>query len=86
MDFNVVLGAGVALLVAFYLLRALSKPLASLGKIALRSAAAFAIIWAVNVVGRYFGFHMGLNLLSAFTVGLLGIPGAALLVAVKYLI
>jgi hypothetical protein len=29
---------------------------------------------------------MGLNLLSALTVGVFGIPGAALLLAVKYLI
>lgn len=86
MDLNVVLGAGVALIVAFYLLKALSRPLAGLGKIALRSAVTLAVIWAINVVGHYFGFHMGLNLFSALTVGVLGIPGAALLLAVKYLI
>ncbi|MGI6633333.1 MAG: pro-sigmaK processing inhibitor BofA family protein [Bacillota bacterium] len=86
MDLNVVLGAGVALIVIYYLLKALSRPLAGLGKVALRSAVAFAVIWAVNVIGHYFGFHMGLNLLSALTVGVFGIPGAALLLAVKYLI
>ena len=86
MDLNVVLGAGVALIVIYYLLKALSRPLAGLGKVALRSAVAFAVIWAVNVIGHYFGFHMGLNLLSALTMGVFGIPGAALLLAVKYLI
>jgi inhibitor of the pro-sigma K processing machinery len=86
MDLNVVLGAGVALIVIYYLLKALSRPLAGLGKVALRSAVAFAVIWAVNAIGHYFGFHMGLNLLSALTVGVFGIPGAALLLAVKYLI
>jgi inhibitor of the pro-sigma K processing machinery len=86
MDLNVVLGAGVALIVIYYLLKALSRPLAGLGKVALRSAVAFAVIWAANVIGHYFGFHMGLNLLSALTVGVFGIPGAALLLAVKYLI
>jgi inhibitor of the pro-sigma K processing machinery len=86
MDLNVVLGAGVLLVVAYYLVKALSKPLAGLGKIALRSVVALAVIWAVNIIGQYFGFHMGMNLVSALTVGVLGIPGAALLLAVKYLI
>ncbi len=86
MDLNVVLGAGVLLVVAYYLVKALSKPLAGLGKIALRSVVALVVIWAVNIVGHYLGFHMGLNLVSALTVGVLGIPGAVLLLAVKYLI
>lgn len=86
MDLNIVLGAGVALIVAYYLLKALSKPLIGLGRIALRGAVAFCVIWGVNVIGQYFGFHMGMNLVSALTVGVLGIPGAVLLLAVKYLI
>ncbi len=86
MDLNVLLGIGVAAIVGLYLLRALSQPLAQLGKVALRSGVAFFIIWAVNVVGAFVGFHMGLNLVSALTVGFLGAPGAVLLLAVKYLV
>ncbi len=86
MELNVLLGIGVAVIVGLYLLRALSQPLTQLGKVALRSAVAFCVIWAVNVVGGFVGFHMGLNLVSALTVGFLGVPGAALLLAVKYLI
>ena len=85
MDLNLILGIGVACLVGFYLLKALSRPLADLGRLLLRSAVAFCIIWAVNIVGGFVGFHIGLNLVSALTVGLLGMPGAALLLAVKYL-
>lgn len=86
MDLNAVLGAGVLLIVAYYLVRALSRPLAGLGRIALRSGAALVLIWAANAIGQYFGFHMGMNLVSALTIGVLGVPGAALLIAVKYLI
>lgn len=85
-NLNVVLGIGISALVLFYVVRALSRPLADLGRLLLRSAAAFAVIWAVNVAGGFVGFHMGLNLLSALTVGLFGVPGIALLMAVKYLI
>lgn len=86
MDINLVLGTIVAVVVLYYLIRALAKPLAGLGKILLRSAVAFCGIWAVNVVGAFFGFHMGLNLISALTVGIFGAPGIALLLAVKYLV
>lgn len=86
MNVNVLLGVGVAGLVAFYLVKALSRPIVDLGKLLLRSAVAFGVIWAVDTAGGFLGFHLGLNLVSALTVGLLGVPGAALLVAVRYLI
>ncbi len=86
MDINLILGIGVACLVVFYLLKALSRPLANLGKLLMRSAVAFCVMWAVNVVGGFFGFHIGLNLISALTVGLFGVPGIALLLAVRYLV
>lgn len=83
---NLVLGVAVAGIVGFYLIKALSRPIADLGRMLLRSAAAFCAIWAVNVVGAFAGFHMGLNLVSALTIGILGVPGIALLLAVKYLV
>lgn len=86
MDFNLVLGAGIAVLVLYFLLKATAKPLSKLGKVLLRSAICFFLIWVVNVIGGFAGFHMGLNPLSAVTVGVLGIPGAGLLLALKYLL
>lgn len=85
-NLNLALGIGIAAVVVFYLIKALSRPIADLGRLLLRSAAAFVLIWAVNVAGGFVGFHLGLNLISALTVGLFGVPGAALLLAVKYLI
>ncbi len=86
MDINLILGILVAGLVVVYLIKALSRPIAGIGKILMRSALAFCAIWAVNVIGSYMGFHMGLNLISAVTVGALGVPGIALLLAIKYLV
>ncbi len=86
MGFNVILGIAVSIVVVFYLVKALSKPFRSLGKVAARSAVAFFAIWAINVLGGFVGFHLGLNLYSVLSVGLLGLPGAALLVAVKFLL
>ncbi|MEX0974171.1 MAG: pro-sigmaK processing inhibitor BofA family protein [Bacillota bacterium] len=86
MDINLILGVGVAGVVGFYLLKALSRPITDLGRMLMRSAVAFCLIWAVNVAGGFVGFHLGLNLISAMTVGIFGLPGAALLLAVKYLV
>lgn len=84
MNFEVVLGTFIVLLVVVYALKVLQKPLAGLGRVLTRSAAAFIFIWVANVIGAVAGFHMGLNLITALTVGILGIPGVALLLAVKY--
>jgi inhibitor of the pro-sigma K processing machinery len=81
-----VIGIAMASLVIFLLLRPIGTRLRGLGKVLLRSFVAFFGIWAVNIVGGFFGFHLGLNLISAITVGILGIPGAVLLLAVKYFI
>lgn len=86
MDMNVILGILVVCLVGVYLVRALSRPIAGLGRVIMRSTIAFCAIWAVNVVGAFVGFHMGQNLISALTVGVLGLPGAVLLLAVKYVV
>jgi len=85
-DLNVILGIAVASVVVIYLLRSIAKYLASLGVIFLRSVVAFFFIWAVNIVGGFFGFHIGLNVASALAVGALGIPGVGLILAIKYLL
>ncbi len=86
MDINLILGVLVAGLVVFYLIKALSRPLAHVGRMLMRSAVAFCAIWAVNVIGSFAGFHMGLNLISALAIGALGLPGVGLLLAIKYLV
>lgn len=86
MDVNLFLGVAVALIVLFFLMKLFSGKLKHVGVLLLRALVAFFGIWAVNIVGGFFGFHVGLNLLTAFTLGLLGIPGAALILAVKYFI
>lgn len=41
------------------------------------------LIFVINLIGGIFAFHIGLNILTAILVGLLGIPGAILLVILK---
>ena len=37
------------------------------------------LIFIVNLVGSLFGFHIGLNIVTAIVTGILGIPGVVLL-------
>ena len=41
------------------------------------------LLFVINLIGQMFSFHIGLNVLTAILVGLLGIPGAILLVILK---
>lgn len=36
-----------------------------------------------NMVGRLFGFHISINVISAFVTGTLGVPGVILIIALK---
>ena len=42
-------------------------------------------LWAVNLVGALVGFSVAINPFTAMSVGFLGLPGAALVVALKLL-
>jgi inhibitor of the pro-sigma K processing machinery len=54
-------------------------------KLLLRSAAGFAALFLFNAAGGGFGLSVGLNILNAGVVGVLGLPGFALLLVLQYL-
>lgn len=61
-------------------------PLGKILKLIFNSCLGAGIIYAINIVGVTWGFHVGLNLFTAIIVGVLGVPGAILVVALKLLI
>lgn len=58
-------------------------PIKSILKLVLNSILGGLIIYLINVVGSLFSFHIGLNYITAILVGILGVPGAILLVVLK---
>ncbi len=58
-------------------------PLKSIFKLILNSVFGGLIIFVINFVGGMFSFHIGLNVLTSILVGILGIPGAILLIILK---
>ena len=82
-DVGVVLAyaAGIILLLVFG--RLFLAPVKVILKLALNSLLGAAAILLANWAGGIIGFHMALNIYTAFIVGTLGIPGFILLSILK---
>ncbi len=55
-------------------------------KVVINSVLGGFLIFIINIVGNNFNFHIGLNIFTAIFVGILGLPGAILLIILKLLI
>jgi len=44
------------------------------------------LIFAINLIGGIWGFHIGLNFITSIIVGILGIPGAICLIVITLLL
>lgn len=80
LEFQVVLGVVAALAVLVVFRRALSGLLKLLG----RTAAGLAGLFAFSHVGGLIGVTLGVNLLNALVVGVLGVPGFGLLLMLNW--
>ena len=58
-------------------------PIKSIVKLILNSILGAVIIYIINKIGATWGFYIGLNLFTSIFVGILGIPGAVLLIILK---
>lgn len=61
-------------------------PLKKIFKFIGNSILGAVIIFIINAIGGMFNFHIGLNIITAVIIGILGIPGAILLIILKLLI
>ena len=58
-------------------------PVKNIAKLLLNTFLGAFIIWLINLIGTSFGFHIGLNVITSIIVGILGVPGAILLILLK---
>lgn len=61
-------------------------PLKKILKIVLNSILGGIVIYIINLIGGFWGFHIGLNFFTSILIGLLGLPGAVCLIIIKLLI
>lgn len=74
-------GAAIAALLVLVLLR---RPLSALGRLVLRSGAGMVFLWLFQGIGPLLGIQLGVNLLNGVVLGILGVPGLALLMLVRW--
>ena len=77
------LWAAVVLLLCFALL-VLLRPLLALLRLALRSSLGLALLALLAPVGPLLGIRLGVNLVNALVLGLLGAPGFGLLLMLQW--
>jgi inhibitor of the pro-sigma K processing machinery len=54
-------------------------PIKLLFKLIINSLLGIFFLYAVNFIGSYFGFHIGINVVTILITAILGIPGIILL-------
>lgn len=76
----IVAGCAIAILIVG---KILLFPIKKILKLVLNTVIGGAIIYIINLIGASFGFHIGLNIITSLVVGILGIPGAILLIVLE---
>lgn len=61
-------------------------PLKMIIKLLINSIIGVILLYIINLIGGIWGLHIGINFITAIFVGLLGVPGAILLVIFKLFI
>jgi inhibitor of the pro-sigma K processing machinery len=59
-------------------------PLKWAGRLIIRTLVGVFLLFLLNTVGASFSFHIPINLITAAVSGLLGMPGIAALILIKY--
>ena len=83
MELTNILIVGGCVLAILIIGKILLFPLKKILKLVLNTVIGAAIIYIINLIGASFGFHIGLNILTSLIVGILGIPGAILLIILE---
>lgn len=73
-------------LLALSVLALLHRPLGRLIRLAARSAVGLAALALFSQVGHFIGVSLGVNLVNALVLGILGVPGFGLLLMLQWVL
>lgn len=76
----------ICLIAIFIIGKIFLFPIKKIIKLLINSALGGLLIYIINLIGAHWGFAIGLNIFTSIFVGILGIPGAILLIIIKLLI
>ncbi|MBQ2897299.1 MAG: pro-sigmaK processing inhibitor BofA family protein [Clostridia bacterium] len=86
MDFlgdNLIVAYAIGLIMLFFLIRMFYTPLKIALKLVGNALAGGIFLLFINVVGGIVNIQIGINLFTALVVGILGVPGAALMLILQ---
>ena len=86
MDGNSIITFLACIIFLFLFGRIFILPLKSIFKLILNSVLGGLLIYIINLIGGAWGFSIGLNFFTSIFVGILGIPGAILLIILQLII
>ena len=86
MDFNSIITFLGCIIFIFIFGRAFIWPLKNILKLVFNSIMGGIFIFIINLIGANFDFHIGINIITSIIVGLLGLPGAILLIILKMIL
>ena len=61
-------------------------PIKVIIKLIINSLLGAVLLYVINIIGTMCGLHIGINVVTALVVGILGIPGAVLLAVLSIFI
>lgn len=83
MDTNIFISVVICIIFLLIFGKIFLLPIKKIFKVVLNTGLGALVIFVINTIGTSFGFHIGLNIINALIVGILGIPGAVLLILLK---
>ncbi len=85
-DVGVILAYSAGIMLIFMVSWIFVKPLKFLGRLILNSLLGALFLIIFNYFGQYTGMYIGVNVVSALLLGILGVPGFIAIFIVKLLI
>ena len=85
MDFLVIIAYVAGVLILYTLGKMLMIPLRSIFNLIVNAVIGGGVLLVINFIGSFWDFGVGVNPITALVVGLLGVPGAILVVALRLL-
>ena len=86
MNFNNIITYIACIFFLFIFGRIFIIPIKTILKLVINSILGGLTIFIINLIGSFFNFHIGLNLITSIFVGILGIPGAIVIIIIKLLL
>ncbi|HDX9579931.1 pro-sigmaK processing inhibitor BofA family protein [Bacillus cytotoxicus] len=83
MERSLIISGILTLIFLLLIVGAPTKPFRFVGRLLVKIVVGALLLFAVNIVGTQFNFHLPINVVTTFVSGFLGLPGVGALVVIK---